>query len=267
MDGERKTLIYVDDVNFSLMTVKDSLKDYYKIYPAQSVDIMFNILHQLDDINNIKPDAILMDLNMPEVGGYEALTMLKADEHYAEIPVIFLTAKSDSESIEKGMRLGAAAHVGKPFLKKDLIDTIERVINMEFEVAMDAEVGHDDGKPCVLAIDDVPAMLMAVKQALGDYFKVYMLSKPTELEEYLQQIKPDLFILDCNMPLMHGFDLVPIIRENPEHRDTPIIFLTSEGTVDHLTTAINLGASSFIVKPFNARTLREKVSQLIKIED
>ena len=106
-------------------------------------------------------------------------------------------------------------------------------------------------------------MLRSIQYALRNRFDVEMLSKPEMLEEFLQKLKktPELFILDFNMPIINGYDLFLKIREIPEHELTPIIFLTSEGTIDNVTVAINLGASDFIVKPFSPATLREKVSK------
>jgi len=265
MDDERKVIVYVDDVNFSLMSVKGRLKAHYEVFPAQSVDIMFNVLHQLERASDKKPDLILLDLNMPDVDGFGALSMLKADERYSDIPVVLLTAQNDRESVVKGITLGAAAHVGKPFTDKVLIDTLESVLEPDahlYNAGMNDDE-KDDDKPIVLAVDDAPVMLMAVKQALGDIYKVYMLSKPLEVKDFLNKVTPDLFLLDYNMPLMNGFELVPVIREFPEHKETPIVFLTSEGTVDHLTTAMHLGANDFIVKPFQAKALREKLATYI----
>jgi DNA-binding response OmpR family regulator len=264
--NERKIIVYVDDVNFSLITVKNRLKNHYEVYPAQSVAIMFNVLKQLEDRKNTRPDVILLDLNMPEVDGYEAIKMLKADENYADIPVIFLTAQHDKESVVKGINLGAAAHVGKPFTDANLLETIYYVLNPDARKT-ESDEEADDGRPRILAVDDMTTMLRAIKHALGDKYKVYMLSKPAELKEYLGKVKPDLFLLDYNMPLVNGFDLIPVIREFPEHKDTPIIFLTSEGTVDHLTAAMHMGASDFIVKPFNTKSLRDKIATFIKRED
>jgi PleD family two-component response regulator len=265
-DKERRKIVYVDDVNFSLITVKERLKNRYEVYPAQSVSIMFNILKQLDEVKDTKPDAILLDLNMPDVDGYEALTMLKADERYSDIPVIFLTAQKDKDSVIKGIHLGAAAHVGKPFSDQVLTDTLENILDPDSRKSNVVEEA-DDGKPRILAIDDMPTMLRAINHALADKYKVYMLSKPAEMKEFLNKVKPDLFLLDYNMPVLNGFELIPIIREFPEHAETPILFLTSEGTIDHLTAAMNMGASDFIVKPFNAKALREKIATFITREE
>jgi len=121
-----------------------------------------------------------------------------------------------------------------------------------------------DRKYFVMAVDDSPAILEAVSAVLSANYEVFKLPKPKMLEKVLQQVKPDLFLLDYQMPELNGFELIPIIRGIEGHKDTPIIFLTSEGTVDNITAAIGLGACDFIVKPFNPEQLLEKVAKNIK---
>ena len=118
-------------------------------------------------------------------------------------------------------------------------------------------------KPLILAVDDSPAILEAVAAVLSNEYTIFKLPKPTMLENVLKQVNPDLFLLDYQMPDLNGFELIPIIRKIKEHKDTPIIFLTSEGTVDNITAAVGLGACDFIVKPFNPEQLREKVAKHI----
>jgi CheY-like chemotaxis protein len=118
-------------------------------------------------------------------------------------------------------------------------------------------------KLLVLTVDDSPAILEAVSAVLSDEYKVFKLPKPAMLENVLKQVNPELFLLDYQMPEMSGFDLIPIIRGFEEHKETPIIFLTAEGTMDNLTAAIGLGVCDFIVKPFKPDHLREKVAKHI----
>jgi len=70
-------------------------------------------------------------------------------------------------------------------------------------------------------------------------------------------------LLDYKMPDLNGFELVPIIRSFEEHKDTPIIFLTSMGTTEHVSAAAMLGASDFLVKPFEPYTLQDKIAKHI----
>jgi len=118
-------------------------------------------------------------------------------------------------------------------------------------------------KPVIFAIDDSPAILKALSSSLSSDYKVYMLVSSAMLEKSLGQVTPDLFLLDYKMPDINGFELVPIIRRFSRHKDTPIIFLTSEGSDTHLSTAYRLGACDYLVKPVHPDTLREKIAQHI----
>ena len=119
-------------------------------------------------------------------------------------------------------------------------------------------------KLIILAVDDSPVILKSVASVLGGEYKVFTLPKPEEIEKVLARLTPDLFLLDYKMPEINGFDLIPIIRNFEEHKETPIIFLTSEGTMDHVTAAMALGACDFAVKPFNPDGLRQKIAKHIK---
>ena len=120
MGNERNKIILVDDNQSNLKQGRNILKPYYDVYPAPSAERLFEMLE------NIVPDLILLDISMPEMDGYEAIKKLKADERFSEIPVIFLTAKSDEGSEGKGFDLGAADYVTKPFSASLLCKRIEK---------------------------------------------------------------------------------------------------------------------------------------------
>jgi putative two-component system response regulator len=109
MDNTRKKIIMVDDNMSNLTQGRNMLKPFYEVYPAPSAAKLFEIME------NVFPDLILMDIEMPEMNGYEAIKILKANDRFADIPVIFLTAKSDDNSELEGLDLGAMDYVAKPF--------------------------------------------------------------------------------------------------------------------------------------------------------
>ena len=245
MTNVRRKIILVDDVKFQLMSTKERLKKHYEVYPAQSVEDMFELLE------NITPELILLDINMPGTDGYEAIGKLKEDPVYSEIPVIFLTSKSDKQSITKGMSCGAADFIKKPFSDAELVECIEYQLDPKMQ---------DKNKPIVLAIDDNPSILTSIKNLLNNQYTVYTLSEPEKLKSLLEMIKPDLFLLDCKMPKLNGFELIPIIRSIPNYAETPIVFLTSENTIDTISVAMNLGVCDYIIKPIDNTILREKIA-------
>ena len=154
------------------------------------------------------------------------------------------------------LRIDAARTSTKPDVLSDATLSLNEFIRrLEYE--------ETNRKLLILAIDDSPVLLKSIASVLSVEYKVFTLPKPTELEKVLQKLTPDLFLLDYKMPEISGFDLVPIIRSFEEHKDTPIIFLTSEGTIDNVTAAHVLGACDFAVKPFNPDILRMKIAKHI----
>jgi putative two-component system response regulator len=119
METDRNKIILVDDNMANLAVGRNLLKVFYEVYPAPSVAKLFEIL------SNIVPDLILLDIEMPEVNGYEAIKRLKSDARYSDIPVIFLTSKNDEGSELEGFNLGAVDYVSKPFSGPLLLKRIE----------------------------------------------------------------------------------------------------------------------------------------------
>jgi PleD family two-component response regulator len=240
----KRKIVIVDDVKFHLLSLRECLKKRYDIFPAQSMEEL------LDVLKVVKPELILLDVNMPENDGFKVFEILKSSPSYSNIPVMFLTSQMDKNTIVKGMRLGAVGFVQKPYTEENLVERIENELNPNLRAK---------NAPIILAVDDNISILKSMHALLCAQFKVCTLPNPERIKELLRSVEPDLFILDCNMPVLSGFDLVPIIRKHPEHQDTPIIFLTSEGTMDTVNAALHSGASDFLVKPIDDAKLRERV--------
>jgi putative two-component system response regulator len=99
----------VDDNLANLKVGKAILSDAYTTLTSPSAARMFEVLEQY------KPELILLDIDMPDMDGYEAIKILKARNDTRDIPVIFLTAKNDPESELEGLSLGAVDYISKPF--------------------------------------------------------------------------------------------------------------------------------------------------------
>jgi putative two-component system response regulator len=119
MESRRKKILLVDDNMANLAMGKNMLKTFYEVYPAPSAEKLFEC------VERSAPDLILLDVEMPEMDGYEALRRLKATEVFSDIPVIFLTSKCDEGSELEGLGLGAVDYVSKPFSAPLLLKRIE----------------------------------------------------------------------------------------------------------------------------------------------
>ena len=105
----RKKIILVDDNVTNLIVGKNTLQDIYDILTVPSGTKLLQLLKA------IRPDLILLDVNMPDMDGYEVIKRLKGNSDTADIPVIFLTAQSDMDSELRGLTLGAIDYISKPF--------------------------------------------------------------------------------------------------------------------------------------------------------
>ena len=114
-----KTIFVVDDNGTNLSTAEEALEDQYRVITLSSAAKMFTILEK------VTPDMILLDIEMPEMDGFEALKRLKTDGSHAGIPVIFMTATADAATEARGKELGAIDFVIKPFSAPVLLDCIK----------------------------------------------------------------------------------------------------------------------------------------------
>ncbi len=110
MEQSKHRVLVVDDVRVQNMVMKEILKDEYDVQEAMSGA---EALHIAQSDN--PPELILLDIVMPEMDGFEVAAKLKEDERTRDIPVIFVTGKSDMDSRMKGWDLGGAWYITKPF--------------------------------------------------------------------------------------------------------------------------------------------------------
>jgi putative two-component system response regulator len=120
-----KTIFVVDDSDTNLAKAEEALEDRYRVMTMQSASRMFAFLEKL------APDMILLDIEMPEMNGLEALQQLKSNTLYTDIPVIFLTAHTDAEIEARGFELGAIDFISKPFSIPVLLNRIKTHLEID----------------------------------------------------------------------------------------------------------------------------------------
>jgi len=112
----------------------------------------------------------------------------------------------------------------------------------------------------ILVIDDDASIHRAVERRLdGVVDQVLKANSPTKGLQIAIQDRPDVILLDVNMPQIDGFKVCRHLQENPTTHDIPILFLTADRNPDNLAKALDAGASDYISKPFNAVELEARV--------
>ncbi len=119
-----------------------------------------------------------------------------------------------------------------------------------------------------LVVEDSPMMRQLLVFALSRVKNL----KVTEADDGVDGLRKlaaskfDLILTDINMPIMDGLKLVKRVRSDPMHKDTPIIIITTEGSTEDRSRALQLGANAYITKPIQAPQVLAKVKELLKIE-
>jgi putative two-component system response regulator len=120
-----KTIFVVDDSDTNLSMAENALEDLYCVMTLPSAAKMFTLLEK------VTPDLILLDIEMPEINGFEALQKLKSLDQFTSIPVIFLTALSDAAIEAQGFELGAVDFIIKPFSAPVLLNRIKTHLDID----------------------------------------------------------------------------------------------------------------------------------------
>ena len=179
----------------------------------------FSVLQALDGAQGIKmareyrPDAITLDILMPEMDGWSVLRTLKADKEVAHIPVVMASIIDEKK---KGFSLGAADYLSKPVERDRLIGSIGKLL------------GSKPGK-VIMIVEDNEDLRFTIKEALtGADYLVLEAGNGKEALDILDDKtskKPDLILLDLMMPKMNGFEFLEVYRKDYQ-KQAPVVVIT-----------------------------------------
>ena len=123
MGSRMKNILIVDDDEMILKMAEYILEqEGYDVVKALSG------MSCLEYLKHTKPDLILLDVEMPVMSGIQTMEIMKANEEFQKIPVMFITATADVETVAAAGRLGVADYIKKPFMPQDLVDRVKKIL-------------------------------------------------------------------------------------------------------------------------------------------
>lgn len=197
-DDFRETILVVDDSPEVIQVTTTMLKNKYRVLTALDGSECINTMKK------IKPDLILLDIDMPEMNGIEVCRILKNDPKTKDIPIMFVTGMTDDKSLKEAFDAGGTDYVCKPVNKVELLSRIKSALNsqklnkirLEKEkligvLEMAGAVCHELNQPL---------------QAISIIFEIIMedLSTNAKMSEHVNQISQEIDRMDIIMKkLMH----------------------------------------------------------------
>ena len=121
-------------------------------------------------------------------------------------------------------------------------------------------------KNIILVVDDDKTNLSLAQRILGPQYRIAACNSGSAALTYLETHRPDLILLDINMPEMNGFEVMGKIRSNIQTESIPVIFLTADNLAETEIKCFQLGAMDFVVKPFVPDILLSRVSKTIELD-
>lgn len=201
-----------------ILVIEDDPKaaDIFRIYLSEAgyiVELAADGAEGLRKVREWSPDAIILDVLMPNVDGWEFLNLLKADPATKDLPVV-IASVTDQKG--KGFAMGAADYLIKPVQKDELIKKLGAL-----------HLGGASRPRKILIVDDDPETVERVSASLEpEGFQVLKAYGGEQGVELAHKEKPDLIILDLLMPGTNGFDVMERLQSSTQTNSMPVVLFT-----------------------------------------
>ncbi len=216
------TILVIEDDPSAVRLLREYLKPSgYAVHVASGGEEGLRVARRLG------PAAIILDVLLPGVDGWEVLRRIKADDALASIPVIIVTVVDEREI---GLALGAVDYIVKPIERHALLRSLRRHVRPTTA----------GSRPKVLAVDDDPAALDLVRAALEpEGFEVHTTTSALTALDMLHERSFDLVVSDVIMPELDGFELARRIRADARTADMPVLLCTAHDLSDAEKNQLN----------------------------
>jgi len=250
-------ILCVDDDVPTLNLVKEAISSvgYTPVALSQSSKVM-------ETIKNLQLDLAIVDLDMPEINGFELIKLIKSDPKFTNLPIIIYTGKENfEEDLKKIDGLFTDLLDKRSTNIEDLATTINAMINRYDEPTPPEEAAKQTDVPKILLVEDYKHSQIIVTRLLkkNNFTSVVVVENGAEAVDQVTKQKFDLILTDMQMPVMNGFEATEKIRTMPEYKEIPIIALTAFAMKGDKEKCLESGATDYIPKPIDSQEFVEKV--------
>jgi len=261
-DGKGQSILVVEDSEPAIVQLVDIL--HAQGYRSQ---VARNGREALAQIAQAIPDAMILDLMMPEVDGFEVLRMVREEERTAQLPVLILTAKTvtaEELSFLKDNHIQQLIQKGD-INREGLLASIARMVT-PLPATRASRPPRHPGKPVVLVVEDNPDNLRTARALLGDRCRVIEATDGKAGVEQARSERPDLILMDIALPIMDGFAALAAIRADEALRDTPVIAVTASAMKGNREEILARGFDGYISKPIAHDVLEKTMRKFLDEE-
>lgn len=213
-----------------------------------------------DAIRQRMPDAIVLDVVLPDANGLELLGEWRADPAFAGVPVLLLSSEEDIRESDEPPGVAPDACVGKPYDRAEVVFRAERL-------ARERGARAQTEPWLVLAVDDSATYLYELSEQLRRFgHEVIAAQSGDEAIEILKtaQRLPDCILLDMVMPQLSGDELCRRIKDSPQWHSIPVIMLTGREDQEAILESFRAGADDYVAKSSDFAVLRIRLDAQLR---
>ena len=214
------------------------------------VDVAGNGREALEKAAAFDYDLVIMDIEMPEMDGYEAAFQLRKTEAYQRTPIIALTAHGLDSCVEKSISSGMNAHITKPVRKKALYAALDKWL---------------DTRHKVLVVDDDPDNMALVELHLkGETgLRLYRAATGEAALGMLERTVFSLVLMDVEMPVMDGIAAVKGLRNMAGGKSVPVVACSAHDDPVKIKECLDAGCTDYLLKPVKKAGLLAKIRKYL----
>ncbi len=205
-------------------------------------------------ISKFNPEIIFIEENQPDIDASKLINLLSASKNTKNICVVVMSDGYDKDTRLNGLKSGVYDFMYKPYTGEEMKNLADSVRSFSDDVT-DTKSGR------VLVVEDSRIVCMVYEEIftrLGYTFQIE--SDSTRAVDTIRAFRPDLILMDANMPDLDGFELTEMIRRDRELRSVRIIMVTSDTKKKSTVKALKLGVNDFLTKPFDEEVLIARMS-------
>ncbi len=217
----------------------------------------------VDRVLCLKPALIVLDLQLPDLSGWDILAQLKTNPQTKEIPII-ITSVLDEHT--KGLTHGAAEYLVKPITRTQFQATLEKLQhpNRSESANLIVQPSSTVEFPVILLVEDNQANIDTMSGYLESRgYRLILANNGQQAIELTATQHPNLIVMDIQMPVMDGLEAIRRIRGDRQFTHVPIIALTALAMPGDRETCLAAGANEYLTKPVKLKQLAVAIQQLL----
>ncbi len=249
-----KKVLLIGKMNAVLKDLHTFLTDYYQIQLcSEALDVVEGM------VKIVQPDLALVSL----VGEPDRKTaiMTYLTEDCAPLPVVTIGTEEERAHFLKYYQGGRVEHLIRPVDNRVVLQTLRSRLGERAEAT--EEIETNTAAKRVLVVDDNAALLRNVKSMLEDAYEVMIVNSGAKAMAAIGKKRPDVILLDYEMPVCDGRQTLEMIRADEEFKDIPVIFLTGVDDREHIEAVLNLKPMGYLLKPPTRIKLHNAIEQAL----